>query len=475
MRDTGSEQAQNTFEVEITDLDERRRRERVRRVSPWRAWASQRKRPLILAFIILSAIVLLLLTSAGSFGVLLDDVLSPPAPAPALAPPPTPTLFPGEDLFYVQADPPWGRLYIDGRVLAHLPIPHADPPLQLSPGHHTLTWQADPFYDQQCSLSVPPRLAVDTCLSNSTVAIQGGELATLVTFTESLNTMTPGIGNALKATMQAALDAHQSTATVQPGEAYVLAPDNPACRPGPGEPSCYAIAKQPLRATLRLRLDTNPSSNDFCNNDPETNCTHIYVSCYFFCSTQDPSARAGNGWDVFAPVLSLWTFATQQGKILEQDVPDNSLWDFSTGKISDESLLRMNITWDALRAQWHVTLSDPGSQQLGLLGLSCAAASNNVQSLPPPSNAKGEPLDIQWQFVAGANPSDGCLTIGSASPQQYFDVTPTDVPLSYCLFRFGVLLAANDTAHSFWPYIPVASGNSRNIAQQLLAIAKNQP
>ncbi len=475
MRDTGSEQAQDNMKVEITDLDETRWQERARRVSPLRIWASQRKRPLILACIILAAVALLILTSAGSFNVLLGDVLSPPAPAPALAPISTPTLIPGEDLFYVQADPPWGRLYIDGRGLTRLPIPNVDPPLRLSPGHHTLTWQADPFYDQQCNLSVPPRIAVDTCLASSTIAIQGGELTTLVTFTESLNTMTPGIGNALKATVQAALDARLSTATVQPGEAYVLAPGNPACRPGPGEPACYALAAQPLRATLRLRLDTNPSSNDFCNNDPETNCTHFYVSCYFFCATQDQSANAGSGWDVFAPVLSLWTFATQQGKILEQDVPDNSLWDFSTGKISDESLLRMNITWDASRAQWHVTLSDPGSQQLGLLGPSCAAASNNMQSLPPPTDAKGEPLDIQWQFVAGAIPADGCLSIGSASPQQYYDVTPADVPLSYFLFRFGVLLAANDTAHSFWPYLPVVSGDSRTIAQQLIAIAKNQP
>jgi hypothetical protein len=465
MRETEPEQSQNNFDVEITDLESGR--EPI--ISPPRFWAGQRKRPLILVSLTLAAVALLLLTSTGSFHVLLDDLSTSPNPAVAPAPASTPTLFPGENLFYVQADPPWGRLFIDGRVIARLPIPKIDPPLKLSIGRHTLTWQADPFYDQQCTLSVPPKYAIDTCLSNSTIATQNGDLTTLVTFAESLNTLMPGIGNALKAAVQAALDARLSSAIVQPGEAYALAPANPACKPGQGEPACYAIATQPLRAALHLRLDTNPSSNEFCNNDPETNCTHSYASCYSFCSTQDSpaSATSSNGWDVFAPVFSLWTFATQSGKILEQNVPDNSLWDYWNGATSDESLLRMRITWDAVHAQWHVTLSNPGSQQLGLLGLTCAAAGDSTQFLQPPANAKGEPLDIQWQFVAGATPADGCLAIGSASPQQYFDVTPADVPLSYFLFRFGVLLAANDTAHSFWPYVPVADTQERQWVQDL--------
>ncbi len=468
MRDTEPEQSLDDFEVEITDLDEQRRPGRISPSSPSRLWIGEHKRPFALTSITLAALVLLLLvTSLPSIVALLAH------PAPTVAP--TPTFFPGEDLFYVLADPPWGRLFVDGRVVKRLPIPNADPPLQLSPGHHTLTWQADPFYDQQCSLSVPANFAVDTCISNSTIAIQGGALTTIVTFAESLNTLSPDLGDAMKATVQAALDTRQSTSIVQPGEAYTLAPNNPTCRPGRGEPSCYAIATQPLRAALHLRLDTNASSNDYCNNDPETNCTRFNASCYFFCSTGTESANATDIWDVFAPVLSLWTFATMQGKVLEQDVPDNSLWDYASGRISDESLLRMSIAWDPLRTRWSVTLSDPGSQQSGLLGPSCSAASDNAQLLPPPSNAKGEPLDIQWQFVSSANSADGCLSIGSASPQQYFDVTPANVPISYFLFRFGVLLAANDTAHQFWPYIPLATGNAENIAQQLISIANNQP
>jgi hypothetical protein len=41
--------------------------------------------------------------------------------------------------------------------------------------------------------------------------------------------------------------------------------------------------------------------------------------------------------------------------------------------------------------------------------------------------------------------------------------------MAYCLYRFGLLLAANDRAHEIWPHMLLADGYERNLAQQLAA------
>jgi len=44
--------------------------------------------------------------------------------------------------------------------------------------------------------------------------------------------------------------------------------------------------------------------------------------------------------------------------------------------------------------------------------------------------------------------------------------------MAYCLYRFGVLLAANDEAHRLWPYLPVADAYEQGIARRLTANMK---
>jgi hypothetical protein len=463
-------------EVEITDLDAGKADEHestraqppVRFDSQSRAWARQHRRPLTAASAVLVALaVLLILASSASIRGLVGGLLARHNPTPT----PARTLIPGGDLFYVDAAPPWGHLWIDGRAIARLPDQGVEAPLRLSPGRHTLTWRAAPFEDQQCALTVPSNYVFDTCMVNEGAypyAPQGFSISS-ITFEETLNTLPPNLSAALVSTAQAALDAQRSLDLVRSGELYALAPDNASCKPGISEPLCYTVAAQPLQAVLSYRLDTNPSSNENCL-DPEPNCTLQYQSCYVFCT--GGFALTGE-WNVFVPVLPLWTFTTSSGAVVERDIPDNSLADFATGQMTDEVLMPLLIAWDG--TAWRAFVpAKTTAQDNGIINTpACAAAVFNLQSLKPPVDASDQVVYLQWQFASGANAAAGCVGVGSPTSLQPAAATPGTIPAPYAMFRFGVILAANDVAHQFWPRLPLADVYERQLAQQLLALPGN--
>ncbi len=74
------------------------------------------------------------------------------------APTPTPTIVPGGNQFYIQANPQ-GIVTIDGHRVSYLPdVNNNQPPLTLSSGEHKIVWQAPPFLPLTCIVSVPPIL-----------------------------------------------------------------------------------------------------------------------------------------------------------------------------------------------------------------------------------------------------------------------------------------------------------------------------
>src|SRR5438067_399563 len=350
MKDAGSDQSQDDFAVEITDLD------KPGTASHKLPRASSRRYRLPVT-----------VETAGMIALALLIILETATPVRELGgtlfarhtPTPIPTLFPGEDLFYIRAEPPWGHLMLDGQVVRHLPDIGVQAPLRLSGGRHTLIWQAEPFSEQQCLLSVPVNYAIETCTVNRTVQMRSGIFAFIVTFSESLDTLPDIQRSTLVEAARQALDTQQSTDDVRVGERYVLSPQNAACRPARPEPLCYGIASQLLKATLRFQLDTNPASPETCLG-PEPGCTFLNQSCYVFCSAGVDAP--GRPWVVFAPVLPLWTFTTSNGSILERDVPDNSLYDYATGQTADESLVTFSITWDNLG--WHVAIPRGANSQV---------------------------------------------------------------------------------------------------------------
>ncbi len=83
--------------------------------------------------------------------------------------------------------------------------------------------------------------------------------------------------------------------------------------------------------------------------------------------------------------------------------------------------------------------------------------------------AAGAINQVNWQFIAATNPAQGCLAEAILQPLNQETPTPTAAHTltAYCLFRFGVPLAANDLAHRYFPTLPVASDYERSLAQQM--------
>ncbi len=452
---------QDDLDIEITDLDEGKPAGFAPNV--FRLFARRHKRPLtaLTASMVALAFVFLVVNTAAVRG-LANRVLALPAPAPATAQ----TFYPGEDLFYVQVDPAWGHLTVDGRAITRLPVVGMSAPMRLASGQHMLVWSAQPFRQQRCILSVPTNYLTDTCADHLTVRV-GTDIDSIVVFTESLTMLPDDQGAALIEAVQQELDAGRSTVIVQKGELYATLPSKSACRPTINEAQCYAVATQPLYATLHFRLDTNSSSNETCLT-PQPGCTYQDENCFSFCAFVMNTTGVANVWNVLAPVQPLWTFQRQDGSSIESDVPDNILWDVSTGQRADESLIAMQITWK--NAAWQVNI--PATMNTTVpIGLNpvCEAAQNVVSIQYAPEDSFGEPLYLQWQYASGIVPASGCLGVGVSRVDGGSVKSTINTPpgLAYCLLRFGVLLAVNDEAHRFWPNLPVADAYEQGLARQL--------
>ena len=453
------DEPRDDLDIEITDLDEGKPAGLTSHAL--RLFARRHKRPLTaMTASLVALVILLLVVNTPAVRGLAVKVLALPTPVP------TGALYPGEDLFFVQADPVWGHLTVDGRAIPRRPVVGMTAPMRLARGRHELVWSAEPFLQQRCILSVPVSYLTDTCVDHSTVRV-GSNIDSIVIFTETLSTLSTGQRVALLQAVQQELDARQSTVIVPKGELYAL-PSSGVCEAITNEAQCYTSATQPLYGTLRFRLDTNSSSGETCLT-PEPGCTYLDENCFSFCAFAMNSPGVANVWNVLAPVLPLWTFQRQDGSVVESDVPDNALWDVSTGQRADESLIAMQITWQ--NATWHVNI--PATvNTIVPVGLNpvCEAAQNEVGILEPPVDSFGEPLYLQWRYASGLVPASGCLGVGVSRVDGGSMKSTIDTPpgLAYCLLRFGVLLAVNDEAHRFWPNLPLADDFEQSLAQQLV-------
>jgi hypothetical protein len=209
MRDIEPGQSQNDFEIHVSGLDELdtaangsqpSHRSRKPVFSP-----RQRRLYLVLLNGLMIVVVVLILASTTSVRDLVSSVFIHPTPSP------TATLVPGVDLFYVQASPSWGRLLADGHSTS-IPAIGIDPPLRFARGQHLLVWQADPFLSQRCTVSVPNSPA-DTCNYRETAPSTSGLSAWVITFSESLATLS----HEQRATLRDCHPATESDPELSPG------------------------------------------------------------------------------------------------------------------------------------------------------------------------------------------------------------------------------------------------------------------
>lgn len=455
MADVEAEQPQDDFEIEITDIDALESAASSSR--PWRPSPflrfSRRQRSLQLT--ITSAIVvlavLLILGSTAPVRELVGRSLVVPTSTPV------PTPGPEADLFYIQANPPWGHLSVDGHEVAPLPRINVDPPLRFPQGQHALVWHADPFPPQSCTLSVPARYRTDTCTKYGSIIIFAASLKMLPALQRTL----------LIQSTQMALDSTQSSETIQPGELYAFAPaiagsQNNPCRITPQSILCFATANQPLRATLRFQLDTDTSPGTPCSISRA--CILNGRDCRLFCDGlggTTPSPVINSEWNVVAVVRSLWEYVTLDGQIIAHDQADTFI-----AEMANDHFVPLRITWN--NPGWQVSPLFPNSQA-PFSDTVCDSAVGDAQALAGAFVINNLPVQVQERSLSGANPAAGCMLV--ITPGRVPGARPTSTaakpPIAYCLHRFGVLLAANDMAHRQWPYLPLADSYEQGLAHQL--------
>src|SRR5579872_3611292 len=125
-------------EIEIVDLEEKldtSKGSNIRR-STLEARLSPRQR-LIRIAAMLSAFGLLLSILWGSYAPIRNVLLTT---INTHSPPPLATIPLGTDRFYVDANPSWGKLVLDGHLIMPVPQLQVDTPLHLSRGLHHLQW-----------------------------------------------------------------------------------------------------------------------------------------------------------------------------------------------------------------------------------------------------------------------------------------------------------------------------------------------
>jgi len=362
------------------------------------------------------------------------------------------------ELLYFDANPTWGQLFIDGKRVTHLPsiANKNEAPLKLIRGRHLLRWVAAPFIPQQCIVSVPLNTATDTCHFDQFTQYPKGTGAWLFRFPVSLAQLPRSAFTDLVTTVQTELDMHAPTETVLPGETYAVNTTGESVR----------RATKLLKATLRYELDIMNTLDGVCSTlfEESTPCTFNGQECYLFCtiSTIPRYIRTQSAsWDVFAAVQASWEYSTQDGTILARNQPEL----LGTPVVYDH-LLPLQITWDG--TNWHVALrtlqAPPYIQQQ--LDVACNTALNTVKGVLVPTTSEQAHSGIDWQYISGTNPAEGCLSIATLNDGQDTHAPP---PIAYCLHRFGVFLAANAIAHHYWPNMPVADAHEQQLAQQLAA------
>lgn len=374
-------------------------------------------------------------------------------------PAPLRPLGPGDDLFYLVPEVPWGTVLLDGRPLATLPLAGSSRPLRLARGRHIFEWRAAPFMPLRCQVSVPDDGA-NTCWQSGqpsrlflTRAPDGGSI---IPAHDDLNALPVAQRAALLMTTQIALAQSGSQTVLQPGEPY-------AFLPALGSADRTNTATQPLRATLSLHLLSSLGAREPCAiGDPRIQpCRFIAQDCSAYCTL--PAAPAPGAADAASPIWFAstfiwvsWDYATLAGAPIALNQGDPGV---------NFRLLDLAVTWDG--TAWHVApLFGHQPNQPTLDDTVCSAARVWLARGPlAPLLPDGDPT-ASLTYHSGASPAAGCAVV--VTPHAAAD-SLTTTPSALFLARCGILVAANATAHALWPALPQADAPEAAIARQLAA------
>lgn len=452
MQEKPAGNSQDDLEIEIVDLDGQPISSDQKASPLFHNSHFLPKQRHIQVIVTCSIVILLLLSIIGSNTAVRDKLFSV-----ATLPTPTPTqaIQAGADRFYVDGEPDWGHLFVDGKLIAHPPSAYAgDTPLRLPRGVHTLRWLAAPFLAQTCTFSVPPKFQTDTCgygqmFSNN----QGG--GWLFKFPVSLTKLPNTQQEALIAAVQAALQVYTSTEMVQQGEVYAI--DALGLK--------QTLAHEPLKVTVRYILDTDVSLTSFCGPiffvDGTHSCSNEGRDCHTFCNASQyfvSKQSKTQVWNVFVAVRATFVYTTLNGKPIVQT---SEQVDYTK---QYEHLLPVQISLNG--TQWHVVSSY--SLLLNGTPLQFPTPSCDIAEYKASNNTflgstfESSFAGMAWNFISMPEATSCLITV---TMQQSLASVEAQ-PYALCLYRFGIFLAANSLAHKYWPHMQVATKADQYLAQQ---------
>lgn len=370
--------------------------------------------------------------------------------------------------FYMQGNPDWGRMLVDGRVIAHLPAPVHDQPLVLAVGPHTIIWQVAPFYPQTCRLMVINATTVSgPCLTNSEVSVHvvPGSKALVISFFASLNDVPAGERRTLVQQIQQALAGYETSEAVHSGEAYAaseqqIAADPALCHAVAHLALCYTRARQPLWAHVHVQMDSGTSHDDPCLVTDQ--CAFSGQDCRVLC--EDPTvvygSRPVDGWSVAAVVRLSWSYATLAGLQIARDQPISAVRGTQGYQLVSVHITRVSQTWRVSPF--------PHTSNSGSTDPLCSQAVQDIGELTDVSSGNQDML-VQ-DLLPAQRAAQGCLVVLTTSPGTVLNPeTPAPAPQTHlvasCLVRFGVILAVNQVAHQQWPFLPVGDAFENALAQ----------
>src|SRR5579884_898900 len=382
---------------------------------------------------------------------------------------PSATSQPSNFFYGILADPPWGQLFVDGKKTSFI-VEGNNSLIRFSPGQHVLEWRAAPFAPQRCILSVPMGDNSDTC-KYSIFHTQGPDpdQHPVLTFFPSLRLLSADQRSALVQAVQTALNNNQASSVVQPGEFYALpwssSTTGPqSCKLAADSVICYKMATQPLRATLSYQLDLDTAPTAPCSDGE---CIFSGYDCRLFCSLSlfnyMDAPQSHKAWQAFAIAHVFWTFTTLNGTIVEANQPDTFI-----GGMHNEHIMPLAISWNG--TAWHVE-SSTGDPDLPFSNPVCDTAAADAYNLAAMFIYHSQHIQSTFGVIPASNRADGCLVVVTPGTEANGSpiASPYAFPTAYCLHRFGVLLAANETAHRYWPFLPVANAAEQQLAQQLVS------
>ncbi len=440
-------QSEDKLDIEIIDLDDKSVFDQRQAFSKFRISRFVPKQRRTQAILTTSIVILVLLgiigsTTAVPTKLLALSMLTPTQVIPA-----------GTDSFYVDGEPEWGRLFVDGKLISHTPNAYnGDIPLHLLRGIHRLRWLAAPFLPQMCTVSVPPNFRIDTCGYNQMLS-NDQDGAWLFKFPASLTKLSNTQQQALTTTLQAMLQTYTSTEIVQPGEAY--ATDSLGLQ--------HVTAHEPLKVVIHYNLDTNASHISICGPyffvDNPHSCSNQGRDCHTFCNASEyfvPQQTQTQVWDVFVTVRVTFEYTTLDGKpIVQTSEQVDSAMQY-------EHLLPLQISLTG--TQWHVASSSSlllNNEPAQVPSFVCDTAQRKAESS---SFLDGSSFSgMAWRSISLPDTAS-CLNV--VTMQQSLTSVEAQ-PYALCLYRFGIFLAANQLAHRYWPHMQVATEAEQHIAQQV--------